>query len=310
MIVCKLGTRAPLDLGGIHAHAIVVPRRGGLGNQLFQLAAALQGQRLTGGRLFFTRTDDSLRSSDVQLEDMVGDLPQAKVAQLASFLWPPQQTPRWLLRWNRRLRRKLGLGLIVWKMDGGIMEQIEKSFFGDNLLFDGLFQSPGCYEAAVPDVAGQLLRHRLPNAVTVPDAMAVSFRLGEDFTSRGWSIGLDYYQAAIERLDPHRRMTLWPMTDTAGLPRDMADFLHSLGRRIKLPGELSDKKGVSDFWNIARAGKVVLSPSTFTWWAAATGDVMHCPQESRVAFPDPWQPVAKTILCRESWIKVQWSFRK
>jgi len=306
MIVCKLGTCAPLDLGGLYADSIVVPRRGGLGNQLFQLAAALQAQRLTTGKLAFTRTDDSLRKDDIQLEEVVGDLPQATMSQMASFLWPPPQTPRWVVRLNRRARRRIGFGLVVWKMENGIMEQIERSFIGKNLLFDGLFQSPGFYEPALPDVTGRILQRRPESAVAMPSALAVSFRLGSDFASRRWRVDLDYYKTAIERLDPAKCMTLWPISDIAGLPGDISDFLRSLGRRIEQPTPMTGKKGLSDFWNITRAGKVVLSPSTFAWWAAATGDMIHPSEVNRIAFPDPWQPVDKTFLCRRKWIKIPW----
>lgn len=305
IISTRLGCTGPLDLGGLSADRIVVCKRGGLGNQLFQYAAALQGRRLTGARLAFTKTDDDLRSRDIQLEDLVGELPAAGARDMAAFLWPPPWSPLWVSRWNRRLRRRLGIGRVVWRVEDGIMEQIEASFFGRYLLFDGLFQSPGCFEPTLPEVVEHILRQRPAGADDAPDAIAVSFRLGEDFTSLGWSLPWDFYRQAIDRLDPESQRVLWPVSDVPLTTPRLAQFLASLGRRVEVPAAVGTSKSLSDFWNLARAAKVVLSPSTFAWWAAVVGDRIHSGRTEAVVFPDPWYPREKAFLRRPGWEKIK-----
>lgn len=305
MISTRLGSAAPLELGSLFANRIVVCKRGGLGNQLFQYAAALQGRKLTGARLVFTKTDDDLRSRDIQLEDLVGELPAARTRDMAAFLWPPPWSPLWMSRWNRRLRRRFGIGRVVWRVEDGIMEQIEASFFGRHLLFDGLFQSPGCFESTLPEVVEHILTRRPVGAEDAREAIAVSFRLGEDFTSLGWSLPWDFYRQAIERLDPESQRVVWPVSDVPLTTPQLAQFLERLGRRVEVPEVVGSSKSLSDFWNLARAGKVILSPSTFAWWAAIVGDHIHSGRKEAVVFPDPWYPREKAFLRRPGWIKEQ-----
>lgn len=285
---------------------IIVLRRGGLGNQLFQYAAVLAARRVTGGDVFYTRSDEVLRVKDPQLEDLIGAVPRATTAQLARFLWPPAWTPRPAVMWARRLRWRLGIGRTVWRLVDGIMERVERPAWGEGLLYDGLFQSPACYEPGIADVVGQVLERRPAWAVRRDDVIAVNFRTAADFRYRGWVLPWAYYEAALERIDVDRRRTLWPIGDEPTAVDEAANRLRDGGWRIETPDGGAARPGLNDFWNLARAGSLVMSSSTFTWWAAVVGDAMADGAAREVAFPRPWQPPAKTFLKRDAWLAIDY----
>lgn len=283
---------------------LIVLRRGGLGNQLFQHAAVIAASRVTGGSVFYTPSDEMLRAKDPQLEDLVGALPRATTAQLARFLWPPAWTPRPAVMWARRLRWRFGIGRPVWRLMDGVMEQVERPVWGDGLLYDSLFQTPACFEHGLAHVVGQVLERRPAWAVRRDDVIAVNFRTAADFRSRGWVLPWTYYEAALDRIDPDRRRTLWPIGDEQARVDEAADRLRAAGWPVKAPDGGAARPGLNDFWNLARAGSLVMSSSTFTWWAAVVGDAIAEGATREVACPSPWRPPTKTFLKRDGWLAI------
>jgi len=293
---------APLPAGPARAGSpIVVLRRGGLGNQLFQHAAALAAARATGAPIHYTVTDEPLRAKDPQLEDLVGPLPAATTAQLARFLWPPPWTPRRFLRLARRLRWSLGIGRPVWRLADGLLEQAERPYWGDGMLFDSMFLSPACYEPGLARVVDEVLARRPAWAVRRPDITAVNFRTAADFGRNGWVLPWTYCEAALEAIDPARSGTIWAIGDEPAAARAAAERLREAGWRVDTPEAGGSARGLDDFWNLARAGRLVMSASTFTWWAAVVGDAMAGSDGRLVACPDPWQPPRNGFLRRPTW---------
>lgn len=297
---------APPPPAAAPGEAIVVLRRGGLGNQLFQHAAAIAGSRARGVRVFYTRSDDVLRAKDPQLEDLVGALPEATSLQLAGFLRPPAWTPRPAVMWARRLRWRFGIGRPVWRLADGIMEQVERPFWGTGLLYDGLFQAPSSFEPGLAEVVAQVLQRRPAWAVRRDDVTAVNFRTAADFRSLGWVLPWKYYDAALERVDPERRRAVWPIGDERATVDEAVDRLRLAGWRVESPEGHAAHPGVNDFWNLARAGSLVMSTSTFTWWAAVVGDAMAQDASRLVTCPTPWQPPENTLLRRAAWLAVEY----
>lgn len=289
------------DLGSFYDYNIVVPKRGGLGNQLFQYAAALRGAAETGGSVFWVPSDNPLRRPDIQLEDLVGPQPRATAAQMASFLWPPPDMSCWLSQWNRRGRRKLNLGRVVWRIPDGIMEQIELSFWGRTLLFDAFFQDPAYYEPMLQEVVDRILSRRPVPTDTASDELAVSFRVGADFREMGWCLPWEFYENAASSLDPQRQCIIRVICDEPAAVAEYNNRFHNCGWSIAHSPANSRHKAINDFWHLAHAGRLVLSCSTFAWWAAVVNEKLYSGTPGRIVAPDPWQPVYRNRLVRSSW---------
>ena len=276
-----------LSLDGFQGSSIVVLRRGGLGNQLFQHAAALGVSMATGGNVVYARSDETIRRHAIQLEDFVGTLPKASSADLARFLWPADWLPRRLLRDYRKLRWSLRIGRPLWRPPQSYMEQVERSFWGRSLLLDGFFQTPDWFAAGLPRVVMQVMERCPPDARPREDVIAVHVRAGRDFRQLGWCLPWEYYRTAIERIDPQRTAVVWPITDERDAEEDIRRRLEAAGWRVEQPDRFTGRKERDDFWNLARARCMVISKSTFAWWAAVVGDSI-------------WPSGARQIICPAS----------
>jgi hypothetical protein len=169
---------------------------------------------------------------------------------------------------------------------------------------NGYFQSLDWAEGGLPEVCGRLLARRPEAAVPRDDVIAVSFRTGPDFQAAGWTLPFSFYARALEFLDPQRQALLWLIGDCAVDLPELAARFSRLGWQTAAPDTPAGAKGQDDFWNLARARRLVLSCSTFAWWAAATGDALWGEDRHRVICPDPWRPAIRQRLRRRHWLGV------
>lgn len=297
-------SQRPLNLDPFRGYSIIVQRRGGAGNQLFQYAAARQAARDLGATVAFTPTDTKVRATDIQLEAFTGALPAARTRDLLSFLLFPPNTPCWLIEWNRRLRRKLRIGRVVWKLEGGTMEQIERSFWGRRLLFDAYVQNRAHFQAILPDILREIASQKPTGATNTDRIIGVNLRTGDDFAAVGWALPLSYYDEAIEALDTERTHTIWLIGDEPEKLRTLIPHFEKRSRPVMLAPMLTSNRQWDDFWNMARVHKLVMSRSTYCWWAAAMNDYLHQDEPNRIVAPAEWRPAIASNIVPGHWISV------
>ena len=147
------------------------------------------------------------------------------------------------------------------------------------------------------------LLERKPTALQVrPEVIAINLRTGRDYKGNGWVLPQNYYLSVLQELDPMRAAPLWVTGDIEGDIREMSAKLRYEGWLVEQPPVSGGHKMIDDFWNMASAGTLAMSNSTFAWWAAAAGDFLHEPNAHRVIFPEPWTPGMRENLRRSTWI--------
>jgi hypothetical protein len=287
---------------------ILVQGRGGAGNQLFQYAAALSlAKSVRNPGIYWIPTDAARRVKGCHIEDFVGPLPRARASDLIRFFMPPWWIPPSLKRTNRALRRKLRIGRVVWREQrANRLQTLEVPYTGNGLLVNAFCQSLDYIDPALAEVSAQVLRLRPLTANAARGVVALSFRLGE-FRRLGWTPPIDYYLDALKILDPRRKSKLWIITDAADEQAQLVSRFAAKGWQIQKPPNHECRPELIHFWNLCIAEKIILSCSTFTWWAALVGDFMHASAGRMVAFPDPWLPKHNDNLCLQRWIKVPYS---
>lgn len=284
---------------------ILVQGRGGAGNQLFQYAAALSlAKDLEDPQIFWVPTDAPRRTKGFCIDDFLGPLPRARACDLARFLMPPWWTPPTIKRTNRALRRKFKIGRVIRREQrGNRLQTIEVPYAGNGLLINAFCQSLDYVDPALGEVSDKMLKLRPSTARPAKQVTAVHFRLG-DFKRLGWTLPADYYFRSLEMLDPDRRTKLWIITDVAAEQEKLAAMFSDKGWRIDETPKHGCRPELVRFWNLCIAEKLVLSCSTFAWWAGVVGDSFHASEDRSVVFPDPWLPLYNDNLCRQHWVKV------
>jgi len=292
---------APIIHPGVRANPIVVQFSGGTGNQLFQYAAALVLASQTGSAIICVPSDSPLRATEPGIEQLIGSLPRAKRIDLLRFaLLPFLGFPRVRRLW-RRLTDVIRPRHILWQGKGEFRETIQRPIIGSGILLTGFFQSLDWVEEAL-DAISKMAIQQIPNGFACkPEVMAIHMRTGVDFQGNGWVLPMSYYRAALQRQDPHRELSIWVIGDCNKDTETLALLLRNDGWRIEKPPIHADVKMVDDFWSLVAAQNLILSNSTFAWWAAAVGDHLHTTSMRNVIFPEPWLPCNRQDLRKPNW---------
>ncbi|MEI7547322.1 MAG: hypothetical protein WCK21_04605 [Actinomycetota bacterium] len=275
-----------------------VERKGGLGNQLFQLAAAMSLDKAGDGRLL-----PGWPSMQLSIEE------------LAPGLLPPiRRRDRWVLgrpfprpnTWQRVVQR--GLRVIRRRVERRTISQklshLSVAFAAreDSLprpkLLSGYFQHPDWFTESLPRLVESLL-------AAAPDGLAVDVQgptvvcvRGGDYVSLGWALSDTYYVAATGEFAPR---SVRVVTDDAARGQEVADLLTTAGWVVE-PFR-AGANAVDDFWTIVAAPSVIMANSTFNWWAVVVGDELHrrLGNSRSVVAPASWINGHGTALLRTTW---------
>jgi hypothetical protein len=278
-------------------YPVVAKLMGGLGNQLFIYAAALEQARRLGVEIevdtswYEDKTDRFYR-----LHEMFGaPLHRAKSSRF-----------RQLLEFARPLLEKFDLWMEFKERSHRFQPEIFKIRPGTTI--EGYFQSPKYFPSVGAEIADSI-RNLIVSAaeqaviddVSSRPFMAIHVRRG-DYLSEVHTRevhGLttrEYYEASLN-LIAGRGGPCIVFTDS---PQEAEKELRGMGElvfdsRIFPIGELATLKLMS------LASGIVMSNSSFSWWAAYT--ISHFNPDSTVISPRPW---SRDILFNEELINHRW----
>lgn len=179
------------------------------------------------------------------------------------------------------------------------------------LAIVGHVQHPDHWRGGIGTVLDAIVRRR-PESSESHRASApavVHVRRG-DYVALGWQLDADYYRRSVARLveggfDGSRGLLI--VGDDRIAAVGLASILRRDGWSIATdsphPGHQRSTSIIDDFWSIAEAPAVVMSNSTFCWWATAAGDHLH---ETRpVVYPIGWTGGVPDVLKMDGWIGIE-----
>lgn len=258
---------------------VYVDRNGGFGNQLFQLAAAIGLDEHGDGRLLLRPGEQpllwhigrSLMTPEITADD-----------HRAAANVPPEQ----------RYRQPERLVSDAF--------QPPPNFSPRPRRIAGYFQHPDWYTAALPRIVDAILADAPPSVVAAPNRRAVVHVRGADYGPLGWMLPHSYYVAARGVAPFERAITITGDDDRGSI---VAGVLTAAGTDVAAP-TLSNP--VNDFWTLVAAPTLVMSNSTFAWWAAHAGDELYRRAGLRrtVVFPKQWILGEGAVLCAPGWVAV------
>lgn len=253
-------------------------REGGLGNQLFQLAAAIG---LAGG-------------GDGRL------LPPERRFALDVEELAPRLLPR-ITRVDRQMVRSIPPSLqYVEPRSLSAAFAPRPHFTRRPCLITGYFQHPDWYSAALPTIVDGLLAAAPRGTSATPSAPPVVNVRGGDYHHHGWVLPTSFYVAAAREVPLASAITIADDPERGAM---IAAVLTATGVEVTPPQPTTP---ISDFWRLATAPVVVMSNSTFTWWAVHVGDELYrrAGLPRTVVFPRQWLNGEGAPLCAPTWIAV------
>jgi hypothetical protein len=141
---------------------------------------------------------------------------------------------------------------------------------------------------------------RLKETVAEVRTLVIHIRLGDYFNEPG--IGIlkrNYYEAALENVDLSKVDKALIFTDS---PEKVVDYLPSL-RNLTFEIITNDLSSAETISLMALGNQFIISNSTFSWWAAA----MSVNHENSVIAPSPWfekMPSPRDLIS-PAWLSVE-----
>ena len=263
--------------------------RGGLGNQIFQFAAAwaLVGQdRAEAIRVFSYGSEWG--ESHPDLGSLIS-IPIEYPARLHRSRFPGVA-----VRESWRDAISIQVARLVGAATKTIHVKQVDPFEGKDLpparhiVLDGFFQHRDWWSESWSWVA-DLINRSAPvclNDLRAQRRTAMKVRRS-DYMGRGIVLSDDYYRRAVRALAIYDQEVTLVSEDERCLPH-FERMLAETGCVIRSPDSLTGNPNFDDFWNLAAASTQVLANSSYCWWAAATANVGML--DTQAAYPVPWLP--------------------
>ena len=256
-------------------------RLGGLGNQLFQLAAAIGLDPAGDGRLI--RDRDQQHAFDV--EDLAPGLFAACADDEVSAVLQ--------LGADDRFQQPL--------RDLPAAFAPAPGWDSPPVLLSGYFQHPDWYRVALAKVVDGLIAAAPAGLSDRLGGRPAVYVRGGDYIRLGRELSLQFYVRAAKAMTLDDAVVVSADAERGAV---VATVLTVAGHRTSPP--LRRSTALDDFWALATAPSVIMANSTFAWWAVQVGDELYrrAGRSRVVAAPKEWILGHGTELLESRWLAV------
>jgi hypothetical protein len=287
---------------------------GGVGNQLFQYAA---------GRTIAAERNVPLQvvarpahtSRNLGIRDLIG-IPKAALTPHQRFLGgfpdaPLKRLPVALRQPVKSFDRRAARYLVLEQTQLQMADpKIEIDQRWRDIQLRGFFQHATYYEPVLDTIIDEMIS-KLGDRVDLAggdDVVAMHFRRG-DYVLNGYDLPLSFHEEGLSAVaSAHSIRRVVVMSDDVAFSALAAEHFRSRGFDVSDFESESAHSDLDTFVTLATAQHVVMSNSTFVWWAAVIGDRLRH-DERLVVCPKPWMParaaasipVEHLDLCRTGW---------
>jgi len=265
---------------------VTVRLAGGLGNQIFQFAAALL--YANGEQDIVLDTSGMSRYESKHTNELM------KFFDLSHYNMSIREANSYIAK--MRLAKLFAFKIVDWPLIGDKNFEFSEEFeYHQNIFMDGYFQEGLTQQAFDKEV--ELLKPLLIRknfAVESADVCIIHIR-GGDFVRLGWNTVTpkEYYQAAITHMQTGN-VKFHIVTDDREYAKNVFD---DMGIEYKFVGSSI----IEDFFLIGAYSKRILSSSTFSFWASALGNNVG----SAVVAPSYWIPERKRKIFLPNEIRLE-----
>lgn len=284
---------------------LVIEFKGGIGNVLFQYAAASSLASAAGATLVTSRTSHRERGL---LTSYLGHAPPlaSRFRERATLGWSVSdpRPVRLGMRLLGRIARQLS-SAPNWNAEPFRARPEQRDASSPLGRLHGYFQHPSWFDDQAPAIAQSIHGHVVRDFAATRPYVAVHLRRG-DYLRLGWALPLAYYRAALALTRAQMGMPVVVVGDDELAVEGLKTVLRSAGFDLLArddavsPPPERDARG--DFVVVSLGADVVLANSTFSWWGARTGDSVSSDPDRIVTFPAGWLTGRNpNVLLRPGW---------
>ena len=161
----------------------------------------------------------------------------------------------------------------------------------------GYFQHRSWYEDSMNKVLGQLKMQAASARTVVPPNLTAVHLRRSDYVRLGWDLPVEYYSKALSGLSLAPDEPVVVLSDDHLVQVLFEEHLEKRGYRVFRPNSSSARE---DFFLIAAAKNIVMSNSTFSWWAVKLATYSRS-DSPRIICPHRWidDPQSLSLIERQ-----------
>lgn len=255
---------------------IIAVLNGGLGNQLFIFAAVQKILKLTKRKEICFLTHRHFLDRYINISHFIKNIEFKKLSK-NRFLYNIQILLKYRI-FSKNVSDNTNLN--------------KKNLFQNQIFIDGYFQKKKWYFDVLDDVKDKIFTKNFKKKLKqfpIYDVV-LSFRRG-DYVQHGFALNLDYYFLSLKKLKVKKYDNIKIVCDDYEFELFFSDLLKQKGYKVSEPIKYksSRKKSIYDFFTLIKSRKLIMSNSTFCWWAAILRDKLNF-SSSNVTSPKKWFP--------------------
>lgn len=178
------------------------------------------------------------------------------------------------------------------------------------VYIDTYCQHPSWFEPVLDVVTERIWARLSPKVghLVGHEATVISVR-GGDYLWLGWDLAPSYYEGALAKIGPITG-PVWITSDDPAAANRLIPLLAAHGIRVDPLPDVGLSDVARDFALLCVARTIIMSNSTFCWWATVTGQLQAGHRPLTVVAPDRWIPYHPESgdLLRPDWVRVDAEF--
>ncbi len=177
-----------------------------------------------------------------------------------------------------------------------ITDQKKRETDSDRFTLIGYFQSPKWYSSVFRKVIDEIFTKDFSKKLKkVPlYDVVISFRRG-DYLNLGMCLDESYYLSSIKKLKISKRDKIKVVSDDNIYQSNFYKFLRKKGYSVYNDKNYFKNKSFNDFLTLIKSKKLIMSNSSFCWWAAVSRVKLKL-NSKNVICPKNWYPGNKNII--------------
>ncbi len=291
---------------------------GGLGNLIFEYAAALSISKKLNGRLVFCNLQEgSIEWLESYLGKNLNTASKLELLLMGNISKIKNTNFALIIRILKKLRIRFGSTYF-----GGLMKELDKdiinkSKFGINL--NGYYQHPTFYEDVKIEILEMIGKNMFGEKyinAKFQDRTLIQLRRGDYLHHPGWALNKNYYLNALQKYDPQRIDPVCIVSNENLAVDAFENFCANLGYKIEKLPEIEDNKFIQsknisgnfitnatrDFLAISQSKRIIMSNCTFAWWGVSLGDHIFGKDKKETIYPKGWIPGMPDTLKQVHWL--------
>ncbi|MBT89278.1 MAG: hypothetical protein CMN79_02140 [Spirochaetales bacterium] len=275
---------------------VILYLQGGIGNLFFGLSAAIKFNNLNSNNIYYVELEKNrLTKIKKYLNLELIELKNFQRIAYGIYIKESGFFNDFITRFLKKTKLHFGKHI-----HGGYFEKNSYKKISNKNVLTGYFQHPDFYKDSKDIIADLFFKKHKLNKLLIKDHIAIHLRRA-DYINHGWELSLNYYKKILLSLSKDANFNSKSIKVFSDDPfaifaiKNLADKFN-----FTFIANNSNNSDLDDFIELICSKTLVMSNSSFCWWAAVIGDRLLDKKRS-VFYPEGWIKGFNDCLKEPNW---------